>query len=369
MIVLLQPGYAHYRNTLFGLLADACDLLVLYTSRNNDYPGETLPGRFPHGHIHPASGNLFVDTFLALQQHNPRIVVSSISSSVYTASAFLWARLRRRSIILWIEEWVPPQREGASALRYLLRVLRRKLGNIVLRNADAVVATGTAAAEFCRSVGVPEARLLQTIQCSEDLALTCGDMRDPIAPHPPRFLFVSRHIPSKCLDVLLHAFQQLRQRRASVFLDIGGDGPCRAGWEALARDLNLPDVTFFGAVDPQEIGKTMQRAKALILPSSVRENIGEPWGLIVNEALSMSLPVIVSRAVGAGRDLVQHGINGLVVPEDDATALAAAMEEMLDADTEEMGRQSRRIFDEKNNIEHMARTFSEAIRRQTRQPD
>ena len=60
------------------------------------------------------------------------------------------------------------------------------------------------------------------------------------------------------------------------------------------------------------------------MPSLRTRGFREPWGLVANEAMNQSTPVIATDAVGAAAGgLVRHERNGLVVPAGDAPALAA----------------------------------------------
>ena len=84
-----------------------------------------------------------------------------------------------------------------------------------------------------------------------------------------------------------------------------------------------------------EIGKFYAMADFLVLPSKM-----ETWGLVVNEALCFSLPVIVSNQVGAGQDLVIPEKNGYIFPVDNISALADSMSklcEMTNEDRSNMG--------------------------------
>jgi glycosyltransferase involved in cell wall biosynthesis len=51
----------------------------------------------------------------------------------------------------------------------------------------------------------------------------------------------------------------------------------------------------------------------------------EPWGVALAEAQYAGMPVICSEAVGASVELVRHHTNGLLVPTEDAAAIAQAM--------------------------------------------
>jgi glycosyltransferase involved in cell wall biosynthesis len=85
-------------------------------------------------------------------------------------------------------------------------------------------------------------------------------------------------------------------------------------------------VTFTGAKAPAEVRTFLGRAGVLLVPSIATRAFREPWALVVNEAMHQELPVIATEAVGAAAGgLVRHERNGLIVPERDPGALAAAL--------------------------------------------
>lgn len=62
------------------------------------------------------------------------------------------------------------------------------------------------------------------------------------------------------------------------------------------------------------------RSTAMVLPS-----LREPWGLVVNEALSYGCPVVVSNICGCLPELVREGVTGYSYPFGDIPALCEAM--------------------------------------------
>ena len=89
----------------------------------------------------------------------------------------------------------------------------------------------------------------------------------------------------------------------------------------------------------------------------------ETWGLVVNEAMNLGVPVVATHAVGAAAGgLVQSGVNGFVVPERDSKALSEAMGRILNDDglRAEMSRNARRIIAGWDN-ERMVEGFQDAI--------
>jgi glycosyltransferase involved in cell wall biosynthesis len=87
----------------------------------------------------------------------------------------------------------------------------------------------------------------------------------------------------------------------------------------------------------------------------------ENWGLVINEAMSMSLPIITTTAVGAAYDLVVDGHNGFIVKDNHIVDLYKAMERILRLDLVQMGINSRTLFDQKNDFSQMANAFTSAI--------
>lgn len=133
-------------------------------------------------------------------------------------------------------------------------------------------------------------------------------------PARGRVLAVARLIPNKGVDTVITACA-----RAGVALTIAGDGPERADLEALARRLGA-DVRFEGNVPPQALQGLYATARVVILAS--RRGEGLPNVLL--EGLAHGRPVVATPCAGT-RDLIEDGVNGLLVPPGDVEALAGAV--------------------------------------------
>jgi glycosyltransferase involved in cell wall biosynthesis len=138
----------------------------------------------------------------------------------------------------------------------------------------------------------------------------------------PFILFAGRHVSYKGVDVLLRAL-----RDSTVTAVIAGDGPRRAEWEALSRELGLGDrVRFTGDVPDAELRALVHACEALVLPSVTR---AEAFGYVQIEAMACGKPVI-STDVPSGVSWVnQHDQTGLIVPAGQPGALRAAIERMM----------------------------------------
>lgn len=142
-----------------------------------------------------------------------------------------------------------------------------------------------------------------------------------------RLLFVGNLESSqhKGFPTLLQALTRLRERSDEWRLDVVGDGPERVAYEKSAAELGLRDqVTFHGSQPKPVIARMMRAADLFVLPSRF-DNLP----CVVVEALASGLPV-VSTTVGGIPELVDDE-SGRLVPPDDPSALADALEYMLGA--------------------------------------
>jgi glycosyltransferase involved in cell wall biosynthesis len=122
---------------------------------------------------------------------------------------------------------------------------------------------------------------------------------------------------------VLRAFASIQARLPDARLIVVGDGPERERVHATARELELRNVQFVGAVRPEEMGQWYDEADMYLNASDI-DNM--PNSII--EAFACGLPVVTSRAGGIPY-VVEHERNGLMVDCGDHEALAAAALRLL----------------------------------------
>lgn len=145
---------------------------------------------------------------------------------------------------------------------------------------------------------------------------------------PPRVLFVGQVCLRKGVQYLLQAWELLHHPSAELWLcgDVGAD------IQPYLRSHPLPSsVKLTGFV--RNPSSHFEVASVFVLPS-----VEDGFGLVVAEAMSHGVPVVVSENVGA-RDLICDGEFGVVVPIRNAAALAQALERLLlvPGDAQEIG--------------------------------
>ncbi|MBX6364984.1 MAG: glycosyltransferase [Gemmatimonadetes bacterium] len=132
--------------------------------------------------------------------------------------------------------------------------------------------------------------------------------------------FGGRLVPEKGVDVLIDALARLPAVRLLLVL---GAGPERPRLEARARAAGLAErVHFAGRIDSRRMPDWLAALDALALPSRTTRRWSEQFGRILVEAMACGVPVVASDA-GEIRHVV--GDAGVLVPEGDAAALAAAV--------------------------------------------
>ena len=140
--------------------------------------------------------------------------------------------------------------------------------------------------------------------------------------HPrPYLLAIGRHVPQKGFDVLLRAFAGAAGDLAfTPDLILAGDGPEHGALRTLAEELRLGGrVHFPGRVDHSRALGLFKGCAFFVLPSR-----HEPFGIVNLEAMAAGKAVLATR-VGGVPEVVLEDRTGMLVPGDDAPALAAAL--------------------------------------------
>lgn len=127
--------------------------------------------------------------------------------------------------------------------------------------------------------------------------------------------FLGRLDPVKRVPDLVAAVARLPH----VTLDIFGDGPKRRAIEHAIASHGIADRVILHGVFALA-ADALPEIDVLVLPSEA-----EGFGLVLIEAMAAGVPVIGTDVPGI-RDVIQHGVNGLLVPVNDPAALAAAIE-------------------------------------------
>lgn len=207
---------------------------------------------------------------------------------------------------------------------------KRAVKRFLIKGAKHLFSTGTATDALFTHYGADPKRLVRypfTSQHARDIlpavptAAEKAALRESLGiPYPTMLLAVGQFIRRKGFDVLLHACSQLPEGAGAYI--IGGEAT--EEYRAIVAEHNLQNVHFLPFQDADTLKRYYMAADVFVLPT--REDM---WGLVVNEAMSYALPVITTDRCNAGLALIENGVNGCLVPPDDAAQLADRMNDLL----------------------------------------
>jgi glycosyltransferase involved in cell wall biosynthesis len=162
---------------------------------------------------------------------------------------------------------------------------------------------------------------IRTVHHGIDLSAAARVSRAPVPGL--QLLAVGTLRDCKGFDTLLETVALLRADGVPARLTIIGDGEDRPGLEGQARRLGLDGaVTFTGYLPHEELAAHYARATVLVHPARSANHFGIPN--VILEAQAARVPVVCTR-LPALAELLEDGVSGVYVPEDDARALAATL--------------------------------------------
>lgn len=258
-------------------------------------------GRYALLHSHWVLPQGFVGTFAARAGHVPHIV------TVHGGDVF---GLQSRAL--------------APFKRYALRA------------ADAVTVNSSATDRAVRALAPELSTSLHRAPMGVDTrpadpAEVGGIRRRFRRPAGPLLVFVGRLVEEKGVEDVVRAVAHLAPRRPDTTAVLVGDGQDRLAVERLVARLGVSDrVTLVGWVDSAAVPGWLAAADIVLAPSRIGpDGWMEAQGLSIVEALAASRPVVASD-VGGIPDTVTDGETGLLVPQRDPAALAAAVDRLCD---------------------------------------
>jgi glycosyltransferase involved in cell wall biosynthesis len=275
------------------------------------------------------------------------LIVEANPRYVSTPEAIRWMKANGRPVLGW--------GLGAPPVSGRLAGQRRSARQRFLHSLDGLIAYSQRGAEEYRSMGFPAGRIFVATNAVTPRPTNPMPERPGQFQGRARVLFVGRLQERKRIDNLLRACAGLPEALQPE-LKVVGDGPARAGLEALASQV-YPRTEFSGAHFGAELEGDFTEADLFVLPGT--------GGLAVQQAMAYGLAVIVAQGDGTQDDLVRPE-NGWQVPPDDLEVLQAVLGMALSdaARLRWMGAESYRIVREEINLERMVGVFVEALNSQ-----
>lgn len=334
-----RGGIAHYTTLLVKHLIEAGHWVRLY-SFTRQYPTWLFPGKTDKD---PSAAPLRIDCEYVLDPINP----------------LTWWSLCRRVradapdlLILqwWVPYWTPSltvisrwiKRNTKIPIVYICHnvvphdgggMLDRRFATTVLRQGDAFIVHSDQDRHRLHAL-LPQAKIVKAHHPTySELAERSGApaasglrARLGLPADRPILLFFGFVRPYKGLEYLIQALQLVLAQKAVHLLVVGEFWSSSDFYERYAREYGVePAVTFVNQYVPnEELGQYFDLADVVVLPYISATQSG-----VVQLAFGFGKPVITTR-VGGLHEVVQDGVNGLVVPPQDERALAEAIVRYFD---------------------------------------
>ena len=352
-LVIVTEIIAPYRIPVFNALAQRreLDLHVVFLSENDptirqwrvytdeiEFQYDVLPSwRRRLGKYNVLINRSVLST---LNKLRPDAVLCGGYNYLTSWQAAYWARFHRVPLLLWSESTALDKRHGHRPVEFLKAQF--------LRLCRSFVVPGRSSLKYLKDFGISD-QLIFTAPNAVDVTLFSKPAKQARRNEfevrarrslPSRyFLFVGRLVKDKGIFELLETYAQLdTEIRDKVGLVFVGDGADRPALMERSARIAPGAIQFPGFIQREGLSDFYALADALIFPTH-----SDPWGLVVNEAMSCGLPVVVTGVAGCVADLVQDGWNGFVVAPKDRAALASAMTRLASDSVlrTEMGSKSR----------------------------
>lgn len=266
-------------------------------------------------------------------------VYAGVGGRTYWLLLMLSGMIGHSVVINWLDGTTAAAVESATRAERSNPSLRRRLLTWLSKSGRrGIFVSGRNGAQWARAVGYKEwqivnAYLSHDMEKFSTFEASCRDEERSrirrergIAVGKTLLLCISRYLDCKRLEDVAEALTILERNKPGVACQLEfaliGEGEWKAHVPIL-KALRLVKVHLVANMPPDDVMSWYCASDIFVFPSE-----GDVWGLVVNEALSMGLPVICTSAIGAA-ELVEDSVNGYVVPPRRPDLIAAKVEELL----------------------------------------
>ncbi|HZQ05315.1 MAG TPA: glycosyltransferase family 4 protein [Anaerolineae bacterium] len=358
-VVILSPSLAPYRVILFQRLGrlPGVQLHLIFDSSVAQYAKaqldllpctySLLPSRVfrvKNQWADKAGAYLTPSLWQHLGEHSYDVLITLGWTNLNSLLALAHSKLHSRAVVLWedsISHW------AGWLKRFLMPLWKIYLGAF-----DAYIASSNGTIEYLVEMGARRERIaLMPLVADNDFfaaestryRLSREELKQELGIHTQYLiLFVGQLTARKGVTRLLDAFRDIASARNDVSLMLVGRGPLREELLARRAAFGLQERVFIQDFAPQTLlPKYYALADVFVLPS-----VYDAFGVVVCEAMACGLPIVTTNTVGATSNIVQDGVNGLIVPPQQTQPLADALLNIIgdEALRAKMSAESRRII-------------------------
>lgn len=284
------------------------------------------------------------------------VVIDGVANLFNSMTAFLYAKIFRKKIVWWSLGSVASNHDIKESL---LRRIFNPLIHILEKNMDSIIAYSSKAEDYFINLGIDNKKIFKAVNVVDTNKVINNlyiqnkiRAEKYISQSSFKIIFVGTLASNKNIDILLKSFSKIEKIDKKIELIIVGDGPHRSHLEELARSLSLENV-FFAGKRIEDSHFFWRSADLFIQPG-----LG---GLAISEAMCYSLPVLCSFGDGTELDLVtkRNGIIEKKITKDNLIKHILYFKRSNEINS--MGKESRRLIEDKFNINNMIKAFMNAL--------
>ena len=332
-IIIIHNIIAPYKVALFNELSTLVPnmevIFIAEKEKRRDWEIDYTSINFPYTVLFKGSidsVNIFTiakKTWRILEKIRPNISIICDYSNIFGWVALLWAKKNQNKLIFWLDSTYNDRKHYFP---------KEQIKHLFLKHFDAFLAPGQKTKNYLEYMKVDRKKIITTgysvnndffidqFQLNKNHKNTLFNELGIKRKH--NFIFIGRFAYEKNILNLLNSFSDVSKSDSEWGLLLLGDGPLKKDIVSYISQNKLEDrVQLPGFIQQDKIVKYLVTSDVLILPS-----YSEPWGLVVNEAMLCSMPVIVSNRCGCEPELVREGVNGFSFDPYDSHKLKLLMQ-------------------------------------------
>lgn len=257
-----------------------------------------------------ATWRLCVQVLKALHRESTdTVIVDEYSSLPYWVILFYCLLLKKRLVC-----FVESQEQDKQRVRW-----KEYLKTFFLKKCFKVLAAGTRHRDYVHKLGVAEENIAIVggvggvdHHIYDRLKYLYANDKDTLfellnLPALKYFIYVGRFSKEKNILGFLQAYGELQAWKSGWGVLLLGAGPQEKEIRFYIETNELPNIILPGFVQQDRLPLYYLASEVFVLPS-----LSETWGLVVDEAIALALPVLISSQCGCVPDIVHDGENGFV---------------------------------------------------------
>jgi glycosyltransferase involved in cell wall biosynthesis len=256
---------------------------------------------------------------LAWSQRSRIHIVNGLWAEPSFAAALIALRTAGSRYVIYSEASEPDMPRSLAK-----KLLRAAFARLLMPRAAGVLAVSRLAEHFYRGLGARE-QAIYPFGYFDSYARLGNSCHYSKEENKAEVIFVGQLIHRKGIDLLIEAMTPLFDEHSNLSLTIVGGGELMPTLSRQVSSIGLSErIKFEGVMAIQSIRARLAVADIMVLPSR-----WDGWGMVVNEAFSVGVPVIVSDRCGAA-DLVRDGVNGYIFRSGDVSDLRRCLSQFIE---------------------------------------